>query len=155
MYPSLVELRRNEKIECFNVNISEKMYFTFKEELYSMVLYYVRVLSIILIFGFLMYHIAVFLVGIYISYGNNYYIMSIIPASIMIFTNFFIINNLMMFFSTVIMHFCGFYIYKNKGISLMKIIYWLLVPSQAYYIHESILTFRDLNTRVLKKNKKI
>ncbi len=48
MYPSLVELKEKEKIECVSVEINEKKYFTFQEEIVSTVLYYVRILIIII-----------------------------------------------------------------------------------------------------------
>ena len=116
-------------------------------------LYYFRVFMIFVIFITIWYQIAVFLMGIYISYGNNFYYMSILPAFYMVFINFAIITNIMLFLSTICMHSCGFDVYKKKGISALKVLFTILIPAQALYLHESIINFRDLNSRFLKKNK--
>jgi len=78
--------------------------------------------------------------------------MSLVPAAIMILVNFFVVNMLMIFMSTILMYYFGFGIYKDKSLSLMKILYWILVPSQAYSLHQSILSYRELHTKYLRKN---
>jgi hypothetical protein len=155
LFPTLVKLKENQVIESSGLTICEKTYYSFEDDWKEILIYVMRVFAILVVFAWILYQIAVFLIGIYISYGNRFYIMSIIPALIMIFINFFVITNLMYLISSVIMYFFGFNVYKSKGLSITKVLFWIAVPSQGYYLHESIISFRDLHTKFLKKNKKI
>ena len=155
LFPSLVNLKNNEKIESNSVTICEKEFFIFDEKTSTKLLYYFRVFMIFAIFFYIWYQIAFFLMGIYISYGNNFYFMSIVPACSMVFINFMVVTNIMLFLSTVCMHFFGYNVYRLKGFSTMKVLFLLFIPSQAIYLHESIINFQNLHSRFLKKNRKL
>jgi len=153
MFPSLVRLRKNEKIESSSVTVCEKIYFKFELDFKDKMLYYLRVFLIVAIFLYLLYSIATYLMGVYISYGNSFYMMSLVPAAIMVAANFVVINSLMLFFSTFLMYNFGYTFYKQKEWSFMKGLFWLCVPSQAYYLHEAMINFRELNSKYIKKQR--
>ena len=155
LFPSLVNLKKYEKIESNSLTICEKEFYSFEEKVSTKLLYCFRVFMIFAIFCYIWYQIAVFLTGIYISYGNKFYYMSIFPACAMVLINFGIITNIMLFLSTVCMHLCGFTVYKQEGLSALKVLFMLFIPSQALYLHESIINFRDLHIKFLKTNKKL
>jgi len=133
--------------------ICEKIYFTFEEDLKTKLIYCLRVFLTFVVFVYILYEIAAFLIGIYISYGNQFYVMSLIPAAIMLVVNFFVINIVMLFVSTVFMYNFGYTVYKDREFSFMKVIYWIMVPTQASSLHESIINYRELNTRFINRAK--
>jgi len=118
-------------------------------------IYCCRIILVLVIFVYMLYQIAVFLMGIYISYGNKFYLMSLIPAVIMVLMNFFVINLLMILLSTIIVYKYGLKIDKTKNLNISEVLYLIVVPSHVYAIHQSILNFREFYTQCLKKEQKI
>jgi len=151
-FPSLI---KDKAIECSSLTICDKIYYTFEEDFKSKALYCLRVFLIFAIYLYILYEIATFLVGIYISYGNGFYLMTLLPAAIMFLITFFVVNFIMCFITTIIMHKFGDGVYKNKGFSVMKVMFWIFVPSQASNLHESIINYKELTTKYFRKEEKI
>jgi hypothetical protein len=70
----------------------------------------------------------------------------------MIFTQLVITFNVMMFISTVLMHFFGVYIYNIKSFSIYKIVFNALVPIIASSHHRSIIEFQWIVEKLNKNN---
>jgi len=150
-FQSLVILEKNEKIESFSL-IKRGKVFNYEQNSSDIFIYCCRIILVLAIFVYMLYQIAVFLIGIFYSYGNQFYLVSLIPAAIMLVMNFFVINLLMILLSTIIMYRLGLE-NMTKDFSFSKILYWIAVPSQANAIYLSVMSFKELYAKHLKKNK--
>lgn len=91
------------------------------------------------------FYLILLITYIYKHYGNNIFKVCVMPLISSLIINLFIITNILIFVSCLIMYYKGRIFYNNyKGSTLKKVLFNLIVSITASNNHQSLLMYRNI-----------
>ena len=134
----------NDNISC-NYIIITTIHNNIKKRIFSLRInpYKIKFSLIIIMIFIIWFYIFLFIKNLYSQYGDKLGTMFIIPFLIKLVMGFLITSNLIYLFTTILLYFYGEKnIYYNKKKSMIRILFYILVPSILESDHKNILLFK-------------
>jgi hypothetical protein len=101
-----------------------------------------KAILILSIFVVMWVYMLMFIKNIHEKYGENFVKICVIPLISMIFVQWLIVQNIVLFITTFLMYFFGKKLYHIKRFNIFKFLFDCLVPITASNHHQAILLFR-------------